>query len=224
MLSRRNPLGLRRRNRSGSSLLAALHQKNQRRESRKQIRSLLMVENLEHRHLLAALVGVDFDNGGSAPTNWTSIGTQNTPFTQSNLVDEDGNATPYDLTINETGSATATYGANQICAAAAMVDGSTVPTHSQSLAGIGGQVYTDADPVSLTWSGLVPGNDYEVYVFGLEGFFREIRQDVQITGAGTPINFTQSFDLGKLYINDEAGSSAGLVFLCRSRHGGECRR
>ena len=199
MLSRRNPLGLRRRNRSGSSLLAALHQKNQRRESRKQIRSLLMVENLEHRHLLAALVGVDFDIGGSAPTNWTSIGTQNTPFTQSNLVDEDGNATPFDLTISGAGGS--------ITAAAAFVTGSTVPTHTQSLSNIDGQVFTDVNAVTLTWSDLTVGTDYEVYVFGLEGFYSSIQQDVTITGAGTPVSFLQSFNKNDLFINDAIGSS-----------------
>ena len=186
--------------------LPELTKKRERRSSRKK-RSLL-VENLEHRHLLAALVGVDFDNSANVPTNWTSIGTASTPLTQNNLVDEDGNATPFDLTISETGAATATCGANQICAAAATVTGATVPSHTQSLAGIDGQIYTDADPVSLTWGDLTPGTDYEVYVFGLEGFFPDIQQDVQITGAGSPVTFTQNFTQGNLYINDEAGSSA----------------
>ena len=209
MHSRRSSFGLRRRNRSGSSLFGALRRKNQHRESRNKIRSLLMFENLEHRRVLAALVGVDFDlTSSSVPTNWTSIGTQSTPFTQSNLVDEDGVSTPFDLTIVGAGGS--------ITHAAAGVTAATIPTHTQSLSNIDGQVFTSnpgsevPNPVTLTWSDLTAGADYEVYLFGLEGFFDSIQQDVQITGAaGTPVvNFTQNFKQGGLYINDEAGSSS----------------
>ncbi len=74
MRSNWNSLPIRRPNRSGSSLFGALRKKIRRRESRRKMRSLL-VENLEHRHLLAALVGVDFDvDGLNKPTNWEPIG------------------------------------------------------------------------------------------------------------------------------------------------------
>ena len=126
----------------------------------------------------------------------------------SNLLDEDGNATSIDLTIVETGGGTASCGANEICGATATVSAATIPTHDQSLNGIEGQIFTDADPVTLTFSDLVAGDDYEVYVFGLEGFFASVQQDVQISGAGTPITFTQNFNQNNLFINDEAGSSS----------------
>ena len=204
MRSRQNSFGLRRPNRSGSSLFGVLRKKNQRRESRNKIRSLLMFENLEHRHLLAALVGVDFDSGTNVPTNWTSIGQQSTPFTQSNLVDEDGNATPFDLTISGAGGSIT-------AATTGFVNASTVPT---SLSNIDGQIFTTntgsnvPNPVTLTWSDLTADADYEVYVFGLEGSFSSIQQDVTITGAGTPLNFPQNFNTNDLFINDAVGSSA----------------
>ena len=58
-----------------------------------------------------------------------------------------------------------------------------------------------------TWSDLVPGSDYEVYVFALEGFFGSIQQNVQITGQGSPVTFSQNFNQNDLFINDELGSS-----------------
>jgi len=176
--------------------------------TRRKMRSLLAVEQLEERRLLAALVGVDFDlSGSSAPANWTSLGTQLTPFTQSNLIDEDGNATPFDLTLVETGAATPSCGANQVCGATATPLASTIPTHSQSLSGIDGQVFTDAHPVTLTWSDLTAGDNYEVYVFGLEGHFSSSQQTVGITGGGTPITFAQNLNKNQLFVNDELGSS-----------------
>ncbi len=193
---------LRQSGRSKSSLLGRLREKNQRRDSRRKIRSLLTVENLEQRHLLAALVGVDFDGGSNGPENWASIGTQSTVpgFTQSDLLDEDGNETGYDLTISGAGGA--------ITEAAAVVNESTLPIHSRSLSGIDGQIFTDAEPVTLVWSDLKADTSYEVYVFGLEGFWEiPIQQDVTITGSGSPVTFRQEFDKQDLFINDAIGSS-----------------
>ena len=163
MRSNRNSLGIRRHNLNRSSLFEALRTKKLRRQSQRRFRSRLAVENLERRNLLAALVGVDFDTSSTnAPTNWTSVSTTGTPSTHSNLVDEDGNATPFDLTITETGVATATCGANQVCGAAATLTSATTPSHTQSLAGLDGQVFTDADPVSLTWSDLTPNAKFKM--------------------------------------------------------------
>lgn len=190
------------------SFFSPLRNRKQGRESRRRLRCWLSAEPLEERRVLAALVGVDFDSTtASSPTNWTSLGTQNTPVTHSDLVDVNGVATTFDLTINETGIATATCGANQICGFAAAPSSLTLPVHDQSLGGIDGQIYTDADPIELTWSDLTPGTDYEVYVFGLEGFYDSIQQDVRITGAGSPVDFTQSFDQNSLFINGELGSN-----------------
>ena len=163
----------------------------------------VMVENLEHRHLLAALVGVDFDvDGLNKPTNWEPIGSGNTPVNLMDLRDEDGFITEFDLTISGAGGS--------ITAGTAMIDPSTVPTHDQSLDGLDGQVFTDNNAVTLTWSGLTTGTDYEVYVFGLEGSLLDnIEQDVTITGANS-VSFRQTFAKNKLFINDQIGSSSPL--------------
>ena len=168
-----------------------------------------VVEHLEQRRLLAGLVGVDFGPpGSSAPTGWTSLGTLSTPFTQANLAAEDGIATPFDLTIVETGPATPTCPANQVCSAGATPAAATIPTHSQSLSGLDGQIFSDAHPVTLTWSDLTAGDRYEVYVFGLEGHFSSVQQTVQISGGGAPISFAQNLNRNQLFVNGEMGSSA----------------
>lgn len=198
---------LRRHTKSKSSLLNKRRKPSRSRRQTCSTRSVITVETLEARRVLAALVAVDFDlAGGSAPTNWTSIGTSGTPLTQSNLVDEDGNATTIDLTISETGTGSTFCGANEICGAAATINSTTIPIHDQPLAGIDGQFFTDADPVTLTWSGLTSGTDYEVYVFALEGFYGSIVQDVQITGQNTE-SFTQNVTQNELVINDQTGAS-----------------
>ena len=79
---------------------------------------------------LDGLVGVDFDSSViSSPTNWTSVGSQGLPFTQSDLIDEQGNATEFDLTISG-------LPASSIQSFPVTPDVSTVPLHSQSLAGL----------------------------------------------------------------------------------------
>ena len=201
MRSGRNPRGVRRSQDSNGSLLSNVRRRFFRQSARKKIRSLLVVENLEDRRLLAGLVGVDFDQISNSPPNWTSIGSQSTPFTQSNLQDEAGVATPFDLTISgAAGSITA--------AAAGPVNATTLPIHSSSLANIDGQIFTNVNTVTLTWSDLTAGTNYEVYVFGLEGYYPDIQQDVTITGAGTPVSFLQNFATNNLFINDAVGSSS----------------
>lgn len=201
MRSSRKSLGLRASSRFGASLLGAVGKKSRRRDSRRKLRSQLMVENLEHRNLLAALVGVDFDEtSASVPGNWASIGTASTPASVASLTDEDGNATPYDLTITGAGGG--------VTGAAAVITASTLPTHTSSLAGLDGQVFAGVNTTTLTWSGLTDGADYEVYVFGLEGFYQSIQQDVTITADGSAISFPQNFNNSDLFINDQVGSNS----------------
>ena len=168
----------------------------------------LTVEHLEDRRLLAGLVGIDFGpSGANTPSGWTPLGTLSTPFTQANVADENGNATPFDLTIIEAGPATSSCAANQVCSANATPIASTIPTHSQSLSGLDGQIFSDAHPVTLTWSDLTAGDSYEVYVFGLEGYYSSIQQTVQISGTGSPGTFVQNLNQNQLFVNGEMGSS-----------------
>ncbi len=149
----------------------------------------------------SVLVGVDFDlSSGANPTNWLEVTTgSNTTF--GDLNDEEGNPTAIDLTINETPNGNWT-------AFAATVNASTIPSHAVSLANLDGQIFNGADNFVLTYSDLDPLANYELYVFGLEGFFNSIQQRVTITGDGTPIIFDQIFNQNDLIINDQVGSSS----------------
>ncbi len=146
------------------------------------------------------LVGIDFDlASGLTPANWTRIGgDSNTVY--NNLVDENGNATVIDLAIDELSNGSwndfeATPNAN------------TIPQYANSLANIDGQIFTNADPIRLTYQDLTPGTDYEIYVFSLDTFFASIEQNVTITGAGAPVSFDQIFDSGELAVNGSIGDS-----------------
>ena len=141
------------------------------------------------------LVGIDFDGGGQAPANWLQIGDGTTQTIQ-NLGDETGGTTQYDITIT---------GDYQEFDAA--VNANTVPQYSNSLGNIDNQIFTGSDPISLTYSDLTPGADYELYILGLETFFSDIRQRVTVQGAGGSITFDQFFGDGNLFINDQAGDS-----------------
>src|SRR5262245_1782090 len=99
-------------------------------------RRVLRFESLEPRHLLAAgaLIGVDFDNpGGSVPTNWSQFGGFSIPALASNLIDEDGQATVVDLAITRVGFQVGTVGT--------LPNASTIPTYTQSLAGLSGLAF-----------------------------------------------------------------------------------
>ncbi|MEC8338793.1 MAG: zinc-dependent metalloprotease family protein, partial [Planctomycetota bacterium] len=148
---------------------------------------------------LTALVGIDFDTtGGTAPNNWTQINSFTAPYSQSNLINEDGTATAIDVTLS------VSDGTGFL----AEVVASTLPTHDQSLSGLDGEIYTSSDPVTATFSDLTPGGNYEIYVFGLENYSSYVNnQRVTITGAGTATVFDQTLTAGNLYINSEQGDS-----------------
>ena len=172
----------------------------------------LRIESLEDRRMLAVLVGVDF-GGGFVPTNWSSVLTvAGAPgfTTRSNLIDETGAATQFDLQI----STTFAGGANNDTATPLAA---TIPQHTQSLVGIDRLVYVDSGngnhSFNATWSDLNPAATYEVYVFGLESIVEGTpfvdNQQVTIAGAGAPIVFNQNpVSLGNLWVNDQIGSSA----------------
>lgn len=151
------------------------------------------------------LIGVDFDPGNSSiPPNWTRVDvfSNQSQLSALNLTNEAGQSTAADLLfIDITGGG----GSNP--------SSGTLPTHSQSLAGLGGVLYSGAfggqiAPVQALWADLNPGAEYEVYVFGLENFAGTFDQHVTITGSGTPVSFDQVTTNSTLWINGEVGSSA----------------
>ncbi|WP_167546552.1 reprolysin-like metallopeptidase [Stieleria maiorica] len=154
---------------------------------------------LDDESIPRPLVGIDFDTGSETPTHWTPIGSRQTPTTEQNLKNETGAATDFDLTITGAGGSITSYTATPTP--------HTIPAHDQLLNDIAGQIYTDTNAVTFTWSDLNPQNTYEVYVFGLESFYSSIQQNVMITGAGPAISFLQDFNQNELSINDHIGSS-----------------
>ena len=119
------------------------------------------------------LVGVDFDSGGAPPTNWTSI-TGAFGSTTSNLINEDGDPTAFDLNIAVAGGAAVTSTTNP----------SNLPDHPNSLANLGGVRFSTTS-ITLTWQDLTPGTEYDLWVFLTENFTNVFDQTVTVTGGGT---------------------------------------
>ncbi|MCD0461718.1 Calx-beta domain-containing protein [Roseiconus lacunae] len=136
------------------------------------------------------VIGTDFDRPGEpSPENWTlTTGAS----TYSNLIREDGVVTTVDLSITRSGGS----GAN-------LSDSPTAPLHTPDLADIGGN-YIAANSITLTWSGLDAGVDYNVYLFLTENFGIDVHQSVAITGeTSLPVFEQDTRGLGSvLYVND----------------------
>ena len=129
---------------------------------------------------LQPVVGVDFDQSTSTstPENWTKI-SQTFGGTTSNLIREDGITTPFGLTLDVVGAA----GLNPSAP-------SDVPFHSPPLNGIDAN-HLAADSLSLTWTGLTPGTDYNIYLLTSENFGSNVLQNVTITAGVTVPSFAQ---------------------------------
>ena len=152
-----------------------------------------------------ALVGVDFGpDDDLSPTNWTQVSSSDNTVSLSNLIYEDGTTSNYGLIIEEL--ADGSWNTDD-----PTVNASTLPQHPNSLENIDGQIWTNSDPLQVTWTGLDLNRSYDVYVFGLEGFYDDIEQQVTITGADAPISFTQSFLQNDLQVNNLLGSSANQL-------------
>jgi V8-like Glu-specific endopeptidase len=145
-------------------------------------------------------VGVDFGRADSlSPNHWTLFSGGTVPATLVDLIDEAGNSTAIDLTIERIGD-------SSLLTDDSVPAPSTLPIHSQSLAGLDGNVwYSASAPIRLTWSDLTPSEIYEVYVFGSDTW--DGAQNVTITGAGAPIQFTQQYAANRLFVNAELGDS-----------------
>lgn len=121
---------------------------------------------------LQPLIGVDFDDTGSSPTNWTTI-TSIFSSSNSNLIREDGATSSVDLTINTSG------GANTDTTSPPP----NLPDHSPTLSGLDGIRFA-ANSIVLTWSDLVPLADYDLYLFLSEPYSNIAIQTVTISGGG----------------------------------------
>jgi subtilisin family serine protease len=139
------------------------------------------------------LIGIDFGAGGtSSPTNW-SLFSQTGDGTLTDLIDETGASTPIDLTVD--------VGDDALDYAAYVPLPGQLPQHTQPLAGIDGNLH-DESLVTLTFSDLIPGTLYEVYLFG--GDVTANQQSVSIVGATTS-NFVQNYAADTLLVNGQEG-------------------
>ena len=142
----------------------------------------------------STLVGVDFEDGSfTTPLNWALFTGGTGLVTLSDLTDESGASTPYDLTIDGSFS-------NDI----GRPDASQLPAHSQPLAGLDGDIF-GTSPATFTWADLEPLVDYEVYVFGLDA--GPHTQNVDISGNSGTVAFVQTCGPNALLVNDEVGDS-----------------
>lgn len=148
------------------------------------------------------LVGIDFGPVADvAPANWNQAdGNSGADFVLTDLIDEAGVPTVFDLTV-------AYGGGSGPGTSAGAFPGSQVPTHTNPLDEIGG-LLSDESGLTLTFSDLTPGTNYEIYVFGGDPA-TSFSQDVTITGAGAAVAFTQAWT-NDLYVNDQAGTAAQL--------------
>ncbi len=158
------------------------------------------------------LVGIDFDanadfGGGLSPLNWTlAIGGPPEEVTYDNLTAEDGSATPYLLTLSSTGGGT--YFVIPPAPDPTQAEETTFPEparHTQSLVEARGEIEVVCgieetcepqddpnappvfDTITSVWSGLIPGLQYEIYVFTAAGS----DDTITIRGAGAPIELVQ---------------------------------
>lgn len=160
------------------------------------------------------LVAVDLQrDGGTVPTNWTEINETDDVFSEttfSDLIREDGSATTFDLTIGPTTLQGNSFGSSDPAT-------ETVPIHTPSLSDAGGVLgwtRSSTNTVVANWSGLTPGEKYNVYVMVAERFGggTDINHTVTILGDGSddPAAFTQTTTGfgGELQINNQQGDDS----------------
>ena len=142
------------------------------------------------------IIGVDFDNGEGSPSNWNTV-SGSPPVALTDLVLEDGTSTSVTFTL-EVGTPFST------AASAA-----TVPSHPNPLDLIGDYYFETTDGVAARFGNLIPGAQYDVWVFGLRGFAMNNR--ITIEGGGAPVTFDQVGGSGELFVNDSIGDPGSTL-------------
>lgn len=149
----------------------------------------------------ADIIGVDFGTPQQAtPTNWTSISSAGN---YSSLGTETGVSTNVGLVVSGVvGGSPLNFNA--------VVNASTIPSHTNSLANIGQNIYQFgiADELGLTINGLEAGRSYDVWIFGLRTSANSqgLAQDVDIQPGA--IHFDQVAGSGNIFVNNTLGDSA----------------
>jgi hypothetical protein len=92
----------------------------------------------------------------------------------------------------------------------AIAQPSSVPSYTYSLSNIQYNIFNFASALTMTLSGLTPGQSYPVYVFGLRGG-ASYSQSITLIGSNTE-TFTQAAaSSDTLTINDQVGSSSSSL-------------
>ena len=151
---------------------------------------------LEDRTLLSGLIGIDFGNGGTTPTNWRQINSL-VSNDYVNLSDESGVVTEIDLNI-------AFDSQHQDGYTLFLPPANEIPSYTKSLTGIE-RAFSDKGNVTLTYTKLTANAVYDIYVFA--GNDIDGDQRVTITGSGTD-SFNQPHNAHQLMVNDQVGNSA----------------
>ncbi|MGY8768026.1 MAG: reprolysin-like metallopeptidase [Pirellulales bacterium] len=151
---------------------------------------------------LQPVVGIDFDDAlGTSPTNWTRV-SQVFGGTTSNLIREDGFITGIGLELGVSGGA----GLN-------LSSPDEVPLHSPQLDGIDGNQIA-SQSLTLTWTGLTPDTDYNLYLFVAENFGIDAVQEIVVTGgSGNPVSFIQDTQAigNRLLVNSGIANTAKRI-------------
>lgn len=158
--------------------------------------------------LHAALIGVDFNLTGPAPTNWSRLTATNpspttsTPLSLTNLIAENGATTNIDFSLSS--SVGFIRGFDNTLAA------TTIPSHSNSLTNLGGYFHNDTsadDTATAIFRELDLASTYRVWVF-VTRVSSVIDTYATITGSGAPITFRSLGTGPELFINGQLGSSS----------------
>lgn len=148
-----------------------------------------------------SLVGIDFGPAGdSSPSNWNSTdGNGGVDYSISNLRDEVGNPTPFDLDVFFSPGGTGGAVANT-------PDPLATPSHTNPLDNIDGALQHSLG-TTFVFSDLTPGATYEIYVFGGDTATTG-NQNVRVNGISTSI-FPQNW-ANQQYVNSSVSSNAAL--------------
>ena len=146
------------------------------------------------------MVGVDYDCcGRPSPENWTQNDFLNNGA--SNLTFDNGVPSSIDLVATPLGGGSLGVTTGDPLA-------STIPMHKPQLDAINGSSRFSAG-LALTFTELVPGVEYSVFVFGLDvDSAGSYSQTVTISGATTLPSFTQVLPEDRLWVNGQEGSSS----------------
>lgn len=170
---------------------------------------MLLCGNL--RAQLQPVVGIDFDisSSRSVPDHWVKFVGMNWQK-KTNIPFDDG--TPSDIDVLITDNDTS----NNVTYNMSHGSGDNTPQHIQPLAETLGGASMCRQDVTVTWSDLKPGVEYNIFVFASNVVNGPTSQTVTITGDGTddPPPFTQIVE-SNLIVNESESTNQSLTSFAK---------